>query len=86
MGVCVVGMQLNASTLTHWWWAIGVGHLGTFVSACFVSIVNKYNICSYIYVVLLALALPVTFNQGDGSGVHPNKTVGSLSRSQAHRE
>jgi len=44
--------------------------------------VNKYNLCSYIYVVLLALALPFTFNQGDGSGVHPNKTVGSLSRSQ----
>ena len=44
---------------------------------------NKYNLCSYIYVVLLALALPVTFNRGDGSGVQPNKMVGSLSCSQA---
>ena len=31
---------------------------------------------------MLALALPVTFNRGDGSGVQPNKMVGSLSRSQ----
>jgi len=39
-----------------------------------------------MYVVLLALPLPVTFNRGDRSGVHPNKMVGSLSCSQKHTQ
>ena len=36
---------------------------------------NNYNLCSYIYTVLFALPLPVTFNRGDGSGVQPNKAA-----------
>jgi len=45
-----------------------------------VSYITIYYPYLYEYRLVVALPLPVTFNRGDGSGVQPNKAVGSLPR------